>query len=390
MPVGSYVRALEFAVRSGVREARLLGGEPTLHPELPVLVDEALHRGLDVLIFSNGRMPESAVRSVESAPAGRIRVLIHATAGGAAAAFPDPAVRTVLERLGGRVSLGMTVSSPAFEYRTIFRAFDEFRLKRSLRVGLAHPDPAGANAFLRPRRYEETGRRVAELAESAEAGGIALEFDCGFVPCMFPEDLRERAEGIPDLGRRCSPILDVLPDLSVIPCFPLAGVWRSGRGLIEGAGAEDLRRRAGERLEPFRNVTLFPECRRCPLREDGRCGGGCLAAALRRARFVPFEISAPVTAGRDGKPVAFRFKQRGGSKREAKKVHPGRPGRSSGPRSSGPSRRRSVGGGAGRLQDGEAQPGPARQPAQIHAEGRGSRRRRGRGKAGHRMQKLGL
>jgi len=55
---GDFDKALDFLLRSGIDQARLLGGEPTLHPEFVQLAESALRRGLRLLVFSNGLMPE--------------------------------------------------------------------------------------------------------------------------------------------------------------------------------------------------------------------------------------------------------------------------------------------------------------------------------------------
>jgi molybdenum cofactor biosynthesis enzyme MoaA len=77
-----FLRALDFLERSGIDQARLLGGEPTLHPEFPYLVDRVLERGRRLLVFSNGLMPEAALRRLEHTPVDRVAVLINVNAPG--------------------------------------------------------------------------------------------------------------------------------------------------------------------------------------------------------------------------------------------------------------------------------------------------------------------
>jgi MoaA/NifB/PqqE/SkfB family radical SAM enzyme len=48
-----WITVLEQAADCGVRNVQFIGGEPTLHPDFPVLVDHALNIGLDVEVFSN-------------------------------------------------------------------------------------------------------------------------------------------------------------------------------------------------------------------------------------------------------------------------------------------------------------------------------------------------
>src|SRR4051812_18340244 len=70
-----FERSLDFLERSGMDEARLLGGEPTIHPDFPRMLERALERGFRVLVFSGGLIPEAALKQLEEVPAERLAVL---------------------------------------------------------------------------------------------------------------------------------------------------------------------------------------------------------------------------------------------------------------------------------------------------------------------------
>jgi cyclic pyranopterin phosphate synthase len=195
------------------------------------------------------------------------------------------------------VTLGLNIHTPAVQLDFLLDLIQEFSLSPCLRLGLAHPCLDGTNHFLHPRHYPEVGRRVAAFAGRAHQSGVNLEFDCGFVPCMFPPGSWEAGgEAAADLGRRCNPILDVLPDGQVLPCYPLASLCRVP--LPNDHDAAWLRAWFEERTRPYRPLGLFRECAVCPLREAGDCVGGCLAAALQRLRHSPFVVT--VAEGREG------------------------------------------------------------------------------------------
>jgi MoaA/NifB/PqqE/SkfB family radical SAM enzyme len=48
-----WVNVLDQAASGGVQRIQFIGGEPTMHPDFPELVDHALDVGLDVEVFSN-------------------------------------------------------------------------------------------------------------------------------------------------------------------------------------------------------------------------------------------------------------------------------------------------------------------------------------------------
>lgn len=292
MTIEQFEGALDFLERSGVDQARLLGGEPTLHPDFPGLADRVLERGLRLLVFSNGLMPEAALRRLEETPTDRTGVLINIDAA------QIGAVAGTLRRLGVRATLGLNISQPGFEPGFLLDLIREFGLSRCIRFGLAHPCVAAANRFLHPRYYRAVGQRLVDFARQAEAAGVELDFDCGFVPCMFPPGgLEALGKAGADVGMRCYPIPDVLPDGSVVSCYPLAALDREP--LPREHDAAWLRGRFAARLASSRTLGIFPECADCKLRESSQCAGGCLAAALRRRRQAQFTVSLPEPAARN-------------------------------------------------------------------------------------------
>ncbi len=278
MSVQTFEKALDFLVRSGIDEARLLGGEPTLHPEFPRLVELALGRGLRVRVFSNGLMPEPAVRCLESHPAGRVSVLINAAAGDARA--------EVLARLRERVTLGFNIYTLEFDPDFLLDLIREHGLAPRIRFGLAHPAAGGSNRFLNPRHYQRVGRRLAGFLTAARAAGVEPAFDCGFVPCMFPPGfLQGLGPAAGDVGSRCSPVLDILPDGEVVSCYPLASLAREA--MPEDETAEALRGRFTARFAGYRRLGVFRDCTACEEKKNARCNGGCVAASTMRLRRAP-------------------------------------------------------------------------------------------------------
>lgn len=295
MPIAQFEEALDFLVRSQIPEARLLGGEPTIHPEFGRMLDLVLERGLRVVVFSGGMIPERALRRLEELPSSTLSVLLNVIP--PATGKPQQLLRQeqVLRRLGDRVVLGVTIDSAAVEIGFLLEMIERHGLARSVRLGLAHPTLNGSNAYLHPRHYPEVGRRVADFGLLAQARGVRLEFDCGWVPCMFPEGaLAELGKTPDDVGLRCSPILDLMPTGQVISCYPLAA--HATAALTPDHTAQQLRAHFATRQEADRKFMLYRECEDCSFRARGECTGGCLSASLGRLRRRDFSFIVPEVA----------------------------------------------------------------------------------------------
>ncbi len=307
MSSGDFDRVLDFLERSGIRQARLLGGEPTLHPDFGGLARRVLARGLDLVVFSNGLMPESALALLESLPHPRIAVLVNVRSPVEAAPGETAQVEKTLCRLGPRAYIGFTIVraglSPDFLLPLITRA----GTRRQIRLGLAHTTVTGSNVSLHPRLYPAAGRMLAEFAEKAWSQEIGLEFDCGFVPCMFPEGFLQSAGPACRLpAPECSPILDILPRGAVAACYPLLEARLEPLPISQGAAW--LRSRFEEFLGRFRSIGIYRRCSACDFRRRAECSGGCLAASMQRLRPATLHLQGePVDERRIGIPVPSRF-----------------------------------------------------------------------------------
>jgi len=285
-------KALDFLIRSGIDQARLLGGEPTLHPDFVRFAETALHRGLRLLVFSNGLMPETTLRWLEEAPERSVTALINVT--------PDASrkQRETLARLGRRATLGFNIHTPAFQPEFLLELIRRHGSLPSIRFGLAHPCIDASNVYLHPKHYAAVGSRLAAFSAEARASGVELQFDCGFVPCMFPSgSLETLGPSATDLGLRCSPVPDLLPDGRFVSCFPLSELHQET--LRDQDTAAELRHRFDSALAGRRALGVFRECASCELHAADRCLGGCLAAASQRLRPA---IRAPAEAARSQTP----------------------------------------------------------------------------------------
>jgi radical SAM protein with 4Fe4S-binding SPASM domain len=274
----------------------LLGGEPSLHPDFKWLVERTLKQGFRLLVFTNGLMSEEALRCLECKSQQQVSVLVNVHSPQEQSRYEAESLGNTLRRLGQRIVLGFNIHSATPRMDFLLDVIDQHRLSRAVRLGLSHPLSDGSNRSLHPKEYMRAGQAVARFVENASERGVTVEYDCGFVPCMFPEGFESRTgSDVGDLGRRCGPIPDILPDGSVVPCYPLSSTWKLT--LSDGVDATQMQRQFDSGMQPYRRLGVFRECSTCSWMLTGRCSGGCLAAAMRRLRAVPFAFRFPA----DGK-----------------------------------------------------------------------------------------
>ena len=293
LPAAQFQARLDFLDRSNIDEARLLGGEPTLHPEFPALVAQARARGKRITVFSNGLMPRSALDCLAGLPPEQCTVLVNVS-GPADAALARQ--RRTLQRLGRRAMPGFSIDRPSAQPGFLVRLVVESGCRPAIRLGMAQPCLSGRNRYVHPKQYRAVAERIVDFAALAAEQGIVLEFDCGFVRCMFSNEEVANLRGLgADLDWRCNPILDVDTAGRVIHCYPLAGLGYEPLGAT--SDAVSLRRTFAARAGPYRQAGVYPECSTCPFKTGGECSGGCLAATMRRFRHSAFELRVPQGEG---------------------------------------------------------------------------------------------
>ncbi|MDO8589612.1 MAG: radical SAM protein [Armatimonadota bacterium] len=317
----TFGRVLDCLSRSGIDQARLLGGEPTAHPEFETFVGTALERGFGVFVFTSGMMPESSLRCLRDAPREKIIALINVNAPGQQSEAEAAAQSLICKTLGERVTLGFNIHNRAPDLNFLLEQIDRYGLNRSIRLGLAHPCASSANRYLHPKRYPEVGLAIAEFNQRAAEADVRIDFDCGFVPCMFPDGWLESAGYVnTGIGKSCNIVPDILPNSLAVPCYPLASTCRTE--VEDGADVATIRAELTAELAAYRRIGIYPECATCPWRANDACDGGCVSASMKRLRSGDFSFALPEAGSRTRPGWAARKPDTDGPKRDGLWVIP--------------------------------------------------------------------
>jgi hypothetical protein len=296
--IEAFEASLDFLDRSHMDEVRLLGGEPTLHPQFPQLVTLALARHKKITVFSNGLMPEQSAACLAELPPGECTVIVNV--GSPVPGSDDVFLQqsSTLRRLASQALVGFNIYRPDFQAEFLLPLVKETGCRPMIRLGLAQPCLSGANEYLRPVHYQFVGAKITRLAQAAARWNVKLAFDCGFVRCMFSDrDLATLKTLEADVGWQCGPIPDVDTTGQVIHCYPLSRFLRLP--LTLDADAPAWRQVFEQHTQPYRQAGIFQECSTCFFKQSKECSGGCLSLTMRRFRHVPFRLRIPAGEERE-------------------------------------------------------------------------------------------
>jgi hypothetical protein len=188
--------------------------------------------------------------------------------------------------------LGFNIYRVNCQFEFLLPIIAETGCQPVIRLGMAQPCLSGTNQYIRPSQYRLVGTKIVRFAQVAADAGVTLEFDCGFVRCMFSERDLETLKALgAGVGWRCNPILDIDVTGRVIHCYPLSRFAHFR--LAPEADASTLRGAFELRTQPYRQSGVYQECATCPSKHSGECTGGCLSVTMRRFRHTPFSFHIP-------------------------------------------------------------------------------------------------
>ena len=276
----TYDSALDYLTRSGMRQVRLLGGEPTLHPHFNEFVEKALDRDFEIMLFTNGLIHKKKLDFLASIPVHKIAILLNTIHPAENNIEGMKKQQETMALLGEKIIAGVNIYSASQELDYLLEYVEEYKLKKEIRMGISHSVLSQNNTYLHPKEYQKIGRIIVDFKLQAKESGISLGFDCGFVPCMFEQDHFDLlSEELKKAGTCCRPIIDMLSDGTFISCYPLHNFHKVK--LHDQLQANDLAREFEEALLPYNQVGIYPYCTRCPL-FGNRCNGGCMAFRIQR------------------------------------------------------------------------------------------------------------
>ena len=272
---------IAFYKKSQLRRFVVLGGEPTLHPQFTVLMDRVIAEPnfKSIIVFTNGLLPPTVLDYFANQADDRLRIALNLNAPDIYPSSQWDHINNTLNTLGKMIGLGINIYESGQDYTYLIDAIQSYGLAPHIRLGLTHPIPGNVNRFARREDFPAIAADIVSFAQVARSKNIIFSFDCGFEFCMF--SLEQHNEllrcGIKFVSQ-CDPIVDIGPDLSVWPCFPLqkyvCGNLDTFNYRMDIVDFYENKYKTIKRMGPHL------ECPQCRYRIAKLCSGGCLARSM--------------------------------------------------------------------------------------------------------------
>ncbi len=287
MSMDGLQKCINFAIAGGLTEIKFLGGEPTLHPRFMDFIRIVRGRGLTLRIFSNGLWPDAVQQQIadylKATGDGGLWFIFNINEPSRQAPTESQRQARSLQIAGPRGRCGFNIYHEDFDLRFLGPLIRRYNLQCAIRIGMASPIVGVTNAFMDFESLRRAGGRLADQARDLQQQDVLLSFDCGVPLCMFTEAQLGAISlcTSPDDGilSSCRPPIDVGPDLTVWPCFPLRGLMDAK--LTDYANRNDLMSDFATRIIPLQRLGMREECLTCRLLKRRQCCGGCVAHTVR-------------------------------------------------------------------------------------------------------------
>ena len=294
MTLTDFHRLLDWMKRAGVIMAGFIGGEPTLCPDLPEMIQKTKEGGIAVTLFTNGLFPSGLIPELACHVTNF--VVNYNAPGILGSEARQDLLHHNLEQLsqsGCRLTFSKNFSPGHTTYGYLLQGAEKFGV-RAIRYDISRPAGRGQNDHFSSNDTPGLMETLLSFVRDCEARGIKTGLDCCIKYCDLDDADRRYLEQVSmKFTGICHPSIDIHPDLSASYCLPMSHV--KVPDITDFPSRERLLHHFAEAVRPCRLEPATPDCSSCPFFKT-RCQGGCLATKTRESRGLDLP--------RDATPIA--------------------------------------------------------------------------------------
>ena len=289
MSFANVKKAVDFILKKNSERIGIIGGEPTLHPELREIL-RYLNLRLDVkevMIFTNGILIDKYWEELNNS---KIKILVNCNSSSMMTdRLYHKMEQNIIDAVGKfdlreRIALGLNIYDPQMDFSFVLDLLKKSEIK-NLRLSVVVPNYAVEDTQGCLEYYKSMKDITYKIICEALKNGVLPHFDCNVMPkCIFSlEEKRSilnlskgRISNILSEMTYCTPAIDILPDLTAVRCLGISESERVFIDMFETIG--DLRNYFSYKYDDFCYILPTSEkCKNCYERIVKKCSGGCIS-----------------------------------------------------------------------------------------------------------------
>lgn len=272
---------MDFMKKSGLREFRMFGGEPTLHTRFKEVYDIVSRNGFTVQIFSNGIIAKEIVEFL-SKKKNLKNIIINVQYSNVYSSEQYEMLNFTLSKLNKAINLGFVVYKADFDAYFIIDLIEKYNLSKDVKWSIATSCFKHKNTFLKLKDHKKVIGRLVEHSRRFKRHHIRWYPDTTFMWCLFKkEQLDELYRNVKFKPENlCFPVLEVVPNLTVYRCYGTASLSKPTLKITDFKDEREAFSYFSKKEAFLKEIGVFNECFRCDSRGQV-CGGGCLVHILK-------------------------------------------------------------------------------------------------------------
>lgn len=277
-----FFKVLTYLKKNGIREVRIIGGEPTIHPKfidfLKIITRD--HWFESIFIFSNCTFSMEVLYEIMLASKKKKVVVL-----------PNYNEKEFLGKRGERVeknleslvkcgivkTLGINIYSEKFDYSYALDKAKKLGIKQ-IRWSITTPNYKLSENFEVKEYFRGFYSVLKGFLKECSEKGIYAMLDCNTIPpCVFTEEEKiELLSYKADLFDRtdCNVILDINPQLEIFRCFGMSEGYHEK--LRSKKTLEEVTKDMKKEFKEIEEEKLFSECGECDIYEKQGKSCSCL------------------------------------------------------------------------------------------------------------------
>lgn len=273
-------RIFDWAQKNEVSTMTFCGGEPTIYPYFPVLLDELKERGLRSYFATNLLFGAGVLEKLQ--PSVVDALIVHV-------AHPDiykgrqwtifqENLKAVLQQ-GVSVAMRINIYARNHDWFHLFALAENFALKE-VQLALTFPNSNANNRFVKVDEFTSLIPAVTQLMETFENAGLRVAFSKPLPLCLFPESMQYEMLLRREYSPACSVFMDgythnvcISPGGNVSPCLALLNI---ARPFSQFQNWDDLSSFCHSEILQLLVQPFLRQCSSCFLFHRRLCQGACL------------------------------------------------------------------------------------------------------------------
>lgn len=284
MSMDNFNKVLDFAYESGQKTVRILGGEPTLHPQFKEIITKCLedNRFDGIMLFSNCVFEEDTLNFlIESNKKKHIGLLPNCNEKEVIGEKRYNLMVNNIKALSqnGIVdTVGINIYKSDMDVQYIFDIAKEVGAK-TIRWSITVPNKPIDNNFDVIAYFKDFGPLLEVFLTKIRSYNLKSGIDCNKIPlCAFDDDTYQKLVMLSPKDFNlfaCKPIIDIKPDLTAIRCFGMSEHCHVKVSDVKNT--QELSKIFDAYFEEHTKKELIPQCQNCiTYKRSGNKSCGCI------------------------------------------------------------------------------------------------------------------